>query len=168
MIDPKVDDQITAYIMIHFDIFQNVSPNSVTIVGILCNFIILYMTIKSEYNYVILFLSIMIRFLSDCLDGAIARKYNKQSKIGHYLDTFSDMFFMFVMINSIVMKFKLTSLVYLIGVAILGLLHFNYSILSSHSSMKSKNDTFIDNTVRFFTNNSIVTHILFFLVMYYL
>ncbi len=76
----KIDDGITDIVMSNFDIFKDIHPNAITLVGIACNYLILKevdairtSTIDPSYFAGIL----LVRFLSDCLNGAVARKYKK-------------------------------------------------------------------------------------------
>ena len=41
----------------------------------------------------IIVLMIFLRYLADIIDGKVARKYKKTSKLGGYLDTISDVMF---------------------------------------------------------------------------
>ena len=48
--------------------------------------------IRNKQIYNVLFL-ILFRHFIDCLDGQVARKCNKVSEFGNYLDIFTDMLF---------------------------------------------------------------------------
>ena len=69
--------------------FKEIHPNIISITGIITNFIILYY-IKMG-NVFLANIYLVIRFFTDILDGAVARKYNKTSKLGGYLDTTNDL-----------------------------------------------------------------------------
>jgi len=71
----------------------HIHPNYVT----LLNMFIVYLLYvhRNSNKYVILGL-MMLYALGDCLDGAVARQCDKQSKIGHVLDNISDHANMFI------------------------------------------------------------------------
>ena len=67
---------------------SRISPNTVTVV----NFLFKYLCLKSivtfsPWNY---FLWSNVERVLDCLDGEIARTYDKKSRAGHYLDKVGD------------------------------------------------------------------------------
>lgn len=166
----NIDDKITDLIIENFDIFHNIHPNVISLIGITCN-VILFLIINHENieNYSsILSVCTIIRFLSDCLDGAVARKYNKTSKLGHMLDTVSDMMFMFLMINMFIVKYSLSKMFYCVGVLIILYLHFCHQIFSTHENMKKSKNGILDKLTNFLTNNSVITHISFLLIVVFL
>ena len=63
-----------------------VSPNVVTLVGLLTSFIALYHAIHYDHQYVVGTLLFLFRFYCDCLDGSIARGCGTGSKFGSILD----------------------------------------------------------------------------------
>lgn len=65
-------------------------PNHITVINFILSLYIIYSICKKKYNLSILLLFMFIRTCLDCLDGAIARKCNKTSELGKYLDVFSD------------------------------------------------------------------------------
>ena len=69
-------------------------PNYITIIRIVLvpfffSFLIYYNSAHPEFRFfaIVLFL---IAMLTDALDGLIARKFNKQTKLGTFLDPFAD------------------------------------------------------------------------------
>jgi phosphatidylserine synthase len=156
----KIDDNIADIIITNTDIFKNVHPNIITLVGIVCNYFILNeidnMQISPINGTYFAFL-LLIRFLADCLDGAVARKYKKTSKLGNILDTMSDIF---------MIRFNLPNWYIIFFIFAMCIINEKYSLFTSHESIKNNDGNIIDLVVSFFTNNSIVIFALFyFLVM---
>ena len=154
----KLDDNIAEIIITNIN-FENISPNFVTIIGLICNIIIAYFLFfdDKETNKSVIFLFILLlRWLADILDGAIARKYDKSSNLGHYLDTFSDTSLIFIVLIYIGIKFKI-NYKYIIIIFILYLLviNNNYDLFSSHDSIKKDNSKLES----FLVNNSYILFI---------
>ena len=68
------------------------NPNLITIFNLLVATTIGYVFYNNKSIYLLIFLSFINRFL-DIFDGLVARKCNKTSKIGKYLDTLGDIYF---------------------------------------------------------------------------
>ena len=67
-----------------------VTPNMITIMGLIFGLFSIHFLIKKQY--ILSFVFLWITYWSDCLDGFFARKYNQVTKLGDYLDHFRDMF----------------------------------------------------------------------------
>ena len=65
------------------------SPNEITILGIIVTIIIGYLFYTEKYLLIFIFL-VFFRSFCDIYDGMIARKCNKTTFIGKYLDIFAD------------------------------------------------------------------------------
>lgn len=84
----------------------NIHPNIITLMGLVTAALLPLM----HFNNLpwVLFFSIWIRQLCDCIDGAVARKCKKTSKIGGYLDFVADFIFFYSMLFIVLsMKFNL-------------------------------------------------------------
>ena len=162
----KLDDEITEYIM-QTDIFKNIHPNTITFVGIICNLILFFMIQnikKYNVNMIYFTLLLIVRFLSDCLDGAVARKYKKTSKIGNLLDTISDMMFMYVILYYFAKVYNISVLkITIFFVIILVFMNMRYEIYDNHEIVKGENNNIIDNIFSFSANNTIVIFTAFYL-----
>ncbi len=86
----KIDDNIAEYLVTNLTIFENIHPNILTCIGLVFNILIYCEISKSTINNNNLIFFLIFRYLLDVLDGAVARKYNKGSKLGGMLDTLSD------------------------------------------------------------------------------
>jgi phosphatidylglycerophosphate synthase len=73
--------------------FKNVHPNWITLAGIPLSFVVHYAHSYGILSLIIVSILMFIRTICDCLDGFVARKYNKKSKLGAMLDTLADSLF---------------------------------------------------------------------------
>ena len=94
----RVDDIITTKIIEKVSILKHIHPNIITISGLILNFYIYHLLDTPNSNIYLLGSCIIYRWLADCLDGAVARKYKKSSKLGLYLDTLSDVIMGFILV----------------------------------------------------------------------
>ena len=163
----KMDDSITNYTMTHFDIFENIHPNVITSVGLLCNYFILLNIDNIEtqkINEFTFLLLIAVRFLADCLDGAVARKYKRTSKLGNILDTISDLMFMLIAFYLAMIIFKLPNWTIIFYIIILVFFNEKYDILRQHSLVKNGGDSIIDQASQLLADNTIVSFGVFYIV----
>ena len=91
----KIDDYFVKKILKNDNnnLFSYIHPNTITFIGIACNLYILYLLqfIGTEkFDYFLIGFLLFVRYFCDSLDGAVARKYKKTSKLGNFLDSFSD------------------------------------------------------------------------------
>lgn len=162
-----LDDIITENIINNVHIFKYIHPNIITISGLIINLIIYYLLNTNNKNYYLLIFLILYRWLADCLDGAIARKYNKGSKLGHYLDTFSDIIMGFITIYFIQkyfinLSFEIVLFLYIFFIYIYNKL---FDFMSNHDKLKNPvKNNILNNIVVFGTNNTIFTYILLILI----
>jgi len=161
----KLDDIIPDTLVNDTDIFKHIHPNVITALGLICNYFILLQieNIKTSKIDPYLFGTLLlIRCASDCIDGAVARKYKKTSKMGNFLDTISDMLFMFIIFYTIMISFNLenwTIIFYLIG---LYALCDQFHIFDTHEIVKNSNGSIIKNIAGFASNNTVCMFVLFY------
>lgn len=115
-----LDDKITEVILEKCKFFSLTHPNAITFFGIVLNFLLLSQC--KDPGIMFLFM-LTLRYFADCLDGGVARKYQKVSKFGGLLDTVSDTLLLAFMTFCICEKYDLDN-AYLIsfGVALSNLL----------------------------------------------
>jgi len=140
----ELDVVISEYLVDNFELlFTHIHPNVITMLGIVLNYFInIFLNIKDKNKittkqfYVFMFL----RWIFDCLDGALARKFNKTSKLGHYLDTISDSLLGFIFGYYIQKKIFNFSFNFTLFIYLIFLLTFNYftSFLTTHGNIKNK------------------------------
>ena len=157
----RIDDDIANNESL-LELFKNIHPNVISLFGIICNLIILKLLNEKDIYKANIF--IIIRYFCDILDGAVARKFNKTSKLGGYLDTIND-----IMLISLYTSFlfwnkfnnlKYTKLLFVILIISLVLYFKKEDVMHDHSNLKSNNYGVIKGTIQFMTNNSIFVFIL--------
>ncbi len=135
----NTDQYVEKYMMDNFSFFKHIDPNAITILGMFFNILIYKEIICSsnkKINMYILALLFVIRWLLDDLDGAVARKYNKKSKIGGTLDTISDYMLCAIIVYYFITKLKLSKIWYLIVITVFGFFTTYYNNIHDHDSLK--------------------------------
>jgi len=159
----RVDDIITTKIIEKVSILKHIHPNIITISGLILNFYIYHLLDTPNSNIYLLGFCIIYRWLADCLDGAVARKYKKGSKLGHQLDTLSDVImafitFYFIQKHLFNWSFNICLIIYII---FLFIYNYLFDFINTHDNLKNaKNNNIIDYSVSFLTNNTFVIFIL--------
>ena len=162
----KLDDKLTYIIIEKFTFFKYVHPNLITLVGLLLNFIILYCMLEGQFINCVLFLS--IRYLADCLDGGVARKYEKKSKLGGALDTWSDTILVYISIAGL---FIINDLPYgrelaaFMSCANLYIMSLSNSLVD-HAGMKTGSSLASD-CYAFLVNNSFILFFIKIIILYF-
>ena len=90
-------------------------PNYITLFNYLISFLVLYF-IYYDKSLLLIFLLAIFRSFLDILDGAIARKCNKYSDLGHKLDMYGDYIYTTLLIVLIYVKInnKFIKIIYLL------------------------------------------------------
>jgi phosphatidylglycerophosphate synthase len=163
----KTDDYFMEKIDRFLPIFckLNVHPNYITLIALVLSVGIIFLHLAHFYWAVVF--SIIIRQICDCIDGGVARKCNKTSKLGGALDNLADMImlisisfitFTFVFPNNYTFVFVCSGGV--IGsYLIINYFMFNVSYLYDHSYLKDYSDSIYKNCVAFVANNSLIISI---------
>ena len=159
ILEIRLDDKLTTYILDHCSLFKFISPNLITISGLLMNFFILYYVILG--NFYATSILLILRYLADCLDGGVARKYNKKSKIGGALDTWSDTILIYISIYGIFYLYKIPFGSEIAAFTCCGNMYIMSltNSLVDHAGMKSGNNMF-SIIYSFFVNNSFILFII--------
>jgi phosphatidylglycerophosphate synthase len=137
--------------------FKHIHPNFISLFGMICNiFIIKYLLLREIYLANIF---LAIRYFCDILDGAVARRYNKTSKLGGYLDTIDDIMLLTLYLGLIIwIKTKnilYTKLGFFISLLILVAYLKSYNALYDHTNLKQGGTSKIEKILEFFINNSL-------------
>lgn len=155
----KLDDKLTSIILDRFSLFKYLSPNLLTISGLILNFVIFNFMIEGDFYLTSMLL--VIRYLLDCLDGGVARRYNKKSVIGGALDTWSDTILIYISLQGLSILY---SIPYGHEAAAFAAC-FNMYIMSlsnslvDHAGMKSGENSF-SMLYAFLVNNSFILFLL--------
>lgn len=160
----NLDKQYTDKILALTDAFSKVHPNYLTITGLIFDFVILW----AIFNQWLLLVAIalFIRYSCDCLDGAVARKYNRVSDLGGILDTTADSTLIFVLVFSI--AFLLNSeyaIIYGIIITSLNLLYLLIHKSIIHHYNVKKGGNFIQNIYTLGVNNNCVIYAIAFAII---
>ena len=103
-----IDALILKSIDKHIHLYKNVSPNLITTVSLLIGLISSYYLYYDKY--LTAGLLFFLAYYVDCMDGKVARKYNKETLFGDFYDHFSDVFkvvaVFYVLYGKDKMKFK--------------------------------------------------------------
>jgi len=154
----NLDKDFSDFILTHFNsIFKNIHPNYITFIGLIANFGIFYYSLNNNFistqnsfikNYFIE-ICIFIKFITDILDGSVARKYNKKSKIGNFLDSIADSIFFILSINFILKKYNISIQYNILAfIFILSYSHY-FNMFDNHDNLKQNKIS------GFIANNSI-------------
>ena len=163
----KFDDHINSQLAKHLYLFKYIHPNVITITGLLLNGICLF-TLYYLKNKDLTAILLVLRILADNLDGMVARRFNKTSKLGGLLDTFSDA----ILIGAIAFcgafyfsKHLIFSGVFGIG-CIYGSLSYLFvnNALVTHSNMELDRGIFNKIPLFIYYNTYLVTAVLIFLM----
>lgn len=154
----KYDDTLAKIIVDNTPIFKHIHPNIITSFSFICNFIILYLFLYQK-NDTLLIIVFILRYLSDLLDGQVARTYNKTSKLGNTLDTLSDIMLIGIFLYLFDMKLNIPYK-YILTIYSLCIFFckYKYSIFVQHNNIKDSNKSNI--FMSFFVNNSFLIFIL--------
>ncbi len=109
----------------------------------------------------------MTRYLSDILDGKVARKYNKVSELGNYLDSLSDIMMCFIIYSFIIKIYTNTSnkLIILSYIFILFIFQYTFNIFNTHSLIKNNiNNNIFTTIISVITNNTIIMFSVFYII----
>ena len=144
--------------------FSSIHPNYITLVGIISNFLVIYYLNQKKIYYSIFFL--MLRCVCDILDGLVARKYDKTTNLGGYLDTLGDClittlyFYLFIKCNLKVNyndSLRYTVIYFFFHMFTMN----NLGSLYHHDDLKKKKKDFFKICIFAIIKNTILVHILF-------
>ncbi len=164
-LDARLDDRLTDFLIKRILFFKYIHPNIITISGLILNFVIYYLIIT--HDIFIASLLLVFRYLADCLDGGIARKYDKKSKIGGALDTWSDTILLYIAIAA---AFRINALPFgsevaaLFAAGNLYIMSLTESLID-HVGMKSGSSVFTK-SYAFFVNNSFIMFAVYIAILF--
>lgn len=161
-----MDAIATSFFMENFPIFKHILPNFITLTGLLLNFIIYFGLKNRSFNLSTVFVLIMLRWLIDDLDGATARKYDKVTQLGGYLDTISDFIFFMLMYDFFITEAGLPRYLDLIFLVVYWYVIYYYDCFSNHDGLKvyGSYPSWKD-ILPFIVNHAIITYLLIFIAI---
>ena len=117
----KIIYQIIDYTVPHL-IDYNIHPNVITLLGFIpIYYIYQYIILK---NRTIVYIFAIINYLFDCLDGELARKSGKTSKLGGLLDTIHDLTSIFSLLF-LILKWKAIPILLIFALFVIFLFKMN-------------------------------------------
>lgn len=162
-----MDEVVANFFMENFPFFEYIHPNVITISGLILNFVIYFGLTNKTLELPVLFLLLILRWLADTLDGAVAREYNKQTELGGILDTVSDFIFFTLMFDYALIEAQISRLWNIVFIAIYGYVIYCYDSFSDHSCLKIyENSLCFKDVIPFLVNNSIIPYLFIFGIAY--
>lgn len=162
----SIDDLVAKKVVENCSLFEHIHPNIITLSGVFFTYLIYRELFKKSPSIALLWFLLAARWLTDVLDGAVARKYNKKSKIGGLLDTVSDFIFMSVIAHYFIRTFNLSCYWYVVVLIIEFIFIYGYGALYDHDIAKKYNSD-VKDIFPFFVRNTIISFIIIFFVIYY-
>ena len=117
-------DSIVTYKFVDMISNESMDPNIITAINIIPSILSLYFLHMN--NYIFFFVFLFIRLILDCLDGHVARKYNKVSEFGNYFDHYTDLVYYVLLI--IFLTYKINIIIMILLTSVLILLLKNYIV----------------------------------------
>jgi phosphatidylglycerophosphate synthase len=161
----NLDRLFTEFVLDKVPGFKHVHPTALTLLGLGVDFVILYAVWAKLL--VLVAGAMFLRYACDCLDGAVARKYNKVSDLGGVLDTVADNTLIFILSLSIAKLldapyyWAIATVVTGANVAYL----WKEGALVHHASIK-RGGTFVKDVYRFGVQNNILVYVAAFAVLW--
>ncbi len=158
-----LDDAIADILVRRTHIFANIHPNIITCISLLCN-IALYILLSHAFVLhrdldVGAFTGVLVlRCLTDILDGAIARKYNKTSKLGGILDTLGDVTLVLVFAYFACIWCNISSHICWLSAALIGYVVYALDIYHDHAAAKLYDGHIGRQVLAFSTNNTVLLY----------
>lgn len=152
----SVDKKLSVFCDLH------IHPNVITFVALVMSAALPFLHVYKLHWLVFSF--IIIRQLCDCFDGAVARKCEKTSKLGGFLDTLADficLFSVFFIIMTFFFKddvlrvFLFSSIFIISFIAMNVLIYKSTDFLYDHSRFKETSESIYKNSIALFVDNSV-------------
>lgn len=159
-----IDNKIANILVQRTDIFAHIHPTFLTVISLICN-VLLYRLVApsldghTQMNVGALAVVVLVRCLTDILDGAVARKYNKTSQIGGLLDTLGDVTLLLLVVAYICARFALPwSICWIVALAI-GYVLYRLDMYHNHAPAKVYDGHVGQQLLAFCTNNTVILFI---------
>ena len=150
-----IDDAIANILVNKTNIFANIHPNIFSCISIALNVPIFMALAGQQLHLGLIGAIVAARCLTDILDGAIARKYNKVSVLGGILDTVGDISLLCIVVWFMMRFVGLPVSVYIAFLLGLGGLMFTYDFWHDHAAAKIYSEKLANNCIAFFINNTV-------------
>lgn len=156
-----LDDYIADACVQNTDLFQNISPNSITATSHILNVLILLQLLRWRrgINFGLLAVLLIGRCATDIFDGAVARKYKKTSKLGGYMDTLGDIVFFLFLFYFAFDRFQVSAIYWIPLIAFILFTVFYFDAAHDHSTIKVYQGGPYERISAFLANNTVLTFI---------
>lgn len=151
----------------------NIHPNVITLSSFISSFLMLKFHKNHQFKY--LMYMIIYKWLSDGLDGEVARKCKKTSVIGGILDLISDEFFYMVLFKILLSFFIKNDDILWVVIIIASKIYesiyvYNYGFdaIHNHDIPKRNSNNIFEKIFSFYINNCLIGYILTIYLYYYL
>ena len=128
-----------------------ITPNWITFIGLIANFVVAFMIAKGQLNYLMIGILIWVAGFFDALDGSVARFTGQTSDFGDFWDSVLDRYADSVIYLGIMIYFMeqgKTNYVILIVVAIIGSMLISYTRAKAESLGQNCEVGLLPRTVR--------------------
>jgi phosphatidylglycerophosphate synthase len=155
----RLDDYIADACVQKTDLFKNISPNAITATSLILNVLILMQLLqwRRGINFGLLAALFAARCATDIFDGAVARKYNKSSKLGGYLDTLGDFTLFVILFYFAFDRFHIPVFFWIPLVAFMIFTVFYFDAAHDHSAIKVYRGGPYERLSAFLANNTVLT-----------
>jgi len=161
----NLDKKYVNFILDRTNIFQYTHPNFLSFTGLLVDFFILYCIVTKSIFFLGLFL--FIRYSCDCLDGAVARKYNKVSDLGGALDTIADNTLIFIITYGILYSISFPYAMLVAGVVVsLNIIYmYKKKAILHHMHLEKTSNNYFDKIYLFGVNNNSLIYLVSYIII---
>lgn len=157
LLELNLDGKYTKWVLSKTNLFQYIHPNILSLLGLFTDAVILYAILNQLY--ILMCICLFIRYSCDCLDGAVARKYNKVSDLGGLLDTIADNTLIYVLSYGILTKLSIAnSNIISTSIVVLNLLYLLINKSLIHHSRVKRGGNLFQNIYKFGINNNIILY----------
>lgn len=142
----------------------NIHPNIITISSFISTILMLNFHKNNQYKYFIY--AIIYKWLSDGLDGEVARHCNKTSKLGGILDFYADAFFFLIFVKILLSFFINDDISWIIVIFIskiyelIFIHHYGNEAIYNHDLIKKNSHNIYKRISAFFVNNIMLYYII--------
>jgi phosphatidylglycerophosphate synthase len=153
-----IDDTIANTLVANTPIFAHIHPNYFSCMSItlnVCLFYILYTCKGSSAHALALAAILSARYLTDILDGAIARAYSKVTVFGGLLDTAGDAMLILILIWYVCVLLQLPRSCVWISAAAIGAYMYYEGTVHDHAAYKIYGRSSVRDIIAWGINNTI-------------
>ena len=153
-----IDDTIANTLVEHTPIFAHIHPNVFSCMSLALNICLIYIlkNCSGSSTHALALAGILsARYLTDILDGAIARTYSKVSVLGGLLDTAGDAMLILILVWYVCVLLQLPhSCVWIAGAAMVAYMYYE-GTAHDHAAYKVYGRSYVHDIIAWGINNTI-------------